>query len=177
MIPPWVIRGLAGAAVGLIRSPLWQAQRRIDASGADRDARCARDYSAEVFLRIDARDRPPAWHGALDGAGDVEAGGDRRPVLALAGEHERRGAGGGALRQSAQQTRPSADRGTGLGRRASRTEAQARHPIGPLGRIHRREPRRLQLLAVLRAFSLLREDTVGDDAPDACRRRAAVRRL
>jgi hypothetical protein len=41
MIPPGVIRGLAGAAVGLIRSPLWQAQRRIDASGADwmRDAR------------------------------------------------------------------------------------------------------------------------------------------
>ena len=31
-------------------------------------------------------------------------------VLALAGGHERRGAGGGALRQPAQQTRPSADR-------------------------------------------------------------------
>ena len=28
---------------------------------------------------VDARDRPPAWHGPLDGAGDVEAGGDRRP--------------------------------------------------------------------------------------------------
>jgi hypothetical protein len=70
---------------------------------------------------VDARDRPAAWLGALDGAGDIDAGGDRGPVLTLAGGPERRGAGGCALRQSAQQTRPSADRGTGLGRRASRT--------------------------------------------------------
>src|SRR5271169_3760064 len=91
MIPPGVFRGLAGAAVGLIRSPLWQPQRRIDASGADWDARCARDYSAEVFRLVDARDRPPAWHRPLDCAGDVEAGGDRRPRLAAAGGHERRG--------------------------------------------------------------------------------------
>src|ERR1700688_2897438 len=98
---------------------------------ADRDARCARDYSAEVFVGIDARDRPPSWPGALDGARDVEANGGRRPVLAPAGGHERRGAGGGALRQPAQQTRPSTDRGTGLGLRASRTEAQARHPVDP----------------------------------------------
>src|SRR5271155_3551308 len=112
MIPPGIILGLGGAAVGLIRSPLWQPQRRIDASGADWDARCARDYSAEVFVGIDARDRPPAWPGALDGAGDIEAGGRRGPVLALAGGHERQRAGGGALRQPTQQTRPSADRGT-----------------------------------------------------------------
>ena len=32
--------------------------------------------------RIDARDRPPARHGPLDGAGDLEAGGRRGPVLA-----------------------------------------------------------------------------------------------
>src|SRR6202142_2839358 len=167
MIRPGIILGLAGPAVGLIRSPLWQPQRRIDASGSDRDARCARDYSAEVFVGIDARDRPPAWPGALDGAGDLEAGGRRGPVLAPSRGDERRGAGGGALRQPTQQTRPSADRGTGLGRCASRTEAQARHPVDPLGRIHRREPGRLQLLAVLRALSILREDAVGDDAPDA----------
>src|SRR5271154_3062640 len=74
MIPPGIILGLAGGAVGLIRSPLWQPQRRIDASGADWDARCARDYLAEGFGRIDARDRAAARHGALDGAGDVEAG-------------------------------------------------------------------------------------------------------
>ena len=43
--------------------------------------------------------------------------------------------------------------------------------------LYRREPGRLQLLAVLRALSVLREDAVGDDAPDARRRRAAVRRL
>src|SRR5271169_1970143 len=77
MIPPGVIRGLAGAAVGLIRSPLWPPQRRIDASGANWNARCARDYSAEVFRRIDARDRPAARHGPIDGAGDLEAGGRR----------------------------------------------------------------------------------------------------
>src|ERR1700693_6058652 len=106
MLAPGIILGLAGAAVGLIRSPLWQPQRRIDASGADWDARCARDYSAEVFVGIDARDRPPAWHRSLDCAGDFEAGGDRRPRLAPARGHERRGAGGGALRQPAQQTRP-----------------------------------------------------------------------
>jgi hypothetical protein len=39
MIPPGVIRGLAGAAVGLITSPLWQPQRRIDARIGMRDAR------------------------------------------------------------------------------------------------------------------------------------------
>src|SRR5271166_4094390 len=97
MIPPGGLSRLAGAAVGLIRSLLWQAQRRIDASGADWDARCARGYSAEVCVGVDARDRPSAWSGALDGAGDVEAGGDRGPRLAAAGGHERRGAGGGAL--------------------------------------------------------------------------------
>src|ERR1700722_17671489 len=86
MIPPGVICGLAGAAVGLIRSPLWQPQRKIDASGADWDARCARDHSAEVFRRIDARDRSPARRRPLNGAGDVEAGGDRRPRLALPGD-------------------------------------------------------------------------------------------
>src|SRR5271155_4624891 len=84
MIPPGVFRGLAGAAVGPIRSLLWQTQRRIDASGADYDAPCARDYSAEVFIGFDARDRPPARHGALDGAGDAEADGERGAVLALA---------------------------------------------------------------------------------------------
>ena len=45
---------------------------------------------------------------------------------------------------------------------SSRTEAQARHPVDPLGRVHRREPGRLQLLAVLRALSILRDDAVGD---------------
>ena len=68
-----------------------------------------------------------------------------------------------ARSQPAQQTRPSADLGARLGLRASRTEAQARHPVDPLGRIHRCEPGRLQLLAVLRALSSLREDGVGDD--------------
>src|SRR5271169_6996641 len=90
MIPPGVICGLAGAAVGLIRSPLWQAQRRIDASGANWNARCARDYSAEVFVGIDARDRAAAWHGALDGAGGIETGGRRWPRLAAAGGYEPR---------------------------------------------------------------------------------------
>ena len=50
--------------------------------------RCARDYSAEVFVGIDARDRPPAWPGALDGARDVEANGGRRPVLAPSRGHD-----------------------------------------------------------------------------------------
>src|ERR1700691_3838399 len=115
MIPPGVFRRLPGAAVGLIRSPLWQPQRRIDVSGADWNARCARDYSAEVFRRFDARDRPPAWHGALDGAGGIETGGRRWPRLAAAGGYEPRGAGGGALRQPAQQTRTSAGRGNSPG--------------------------------------------------------------
>jgi transposase len=38
-------------------------------------------------------------------------------------------------------------------------------------------PGRLSLLALLRAVSRLREDAVGDDAADARRRRALVRRL
>jgi hypothetical protein len=42
-------------------------------------------------------DRLAARPGALDGAGDVEAGGRRGPVLAPAGGHERQSAGGGAL--------------------------------------------------------------------------------
>ena len=48
MIPPGVIPGLAGAAVGLIRSLLRQPQRKIDASGADWNARCARDCRLKV---------------------------------------------------------------------------------------------------------------------------------
>ena len=40
------------------------------------------------------------------------------------------------------------DRRAGLGRRASRTAAQARHPADPVGRIHRGQPGRLQLLAL-----------------------------
>jgi hypothetical protein len=47
-----------------------------------RDA--ARDYSAEVFVGIDARDRPAARHGPLDGAGDLEAGGRGRQHLLAA---------------------------------------------------------------------------------------------
>ena len=39
-------------------------------------------------------------------------------------------------------------RRAGLGRRASRTEAQARHLADPVGRIHRGQPGRLQLLAL-----------------------------
>jgi L-arabinonolactonase len=48
MIPPGVICGLAGAAVGLIRSPLWPPQRRIDASGADWDPRDASLYWTDI---------------------------------------------------------------------------------------------------------------------------------
>jgi transposase len=40
----------------------------------------------------------------------------------------------------------------------------------PVGRIYRRQLRRLQLLAILRALPGIREDAVGDDAPDARRR-------
>src|SRR5271168_5152638 len=72
MIPPGIILGLAGAAVGLIRSPLWQPQRRIDASGADWDARCAREASIASPFGIKSRRRartisgkasllPPKW--------------------------------------------------------------------------------------------------------------------
>ena len=52
-----MISGLAGAAVGLIRSPLWQSKGATDARGADGHARCARDSSAESLVGIDARDR------------------------------------------------------------------------------------------------------------------------
>src|ERR1700722_3787025 len=84
MIPPGVTSTSAGDAVGLVRVPLWQPQRRIDAGGADWDARCARDHSAEVFRLVDARDRPPARHGPIDGAGDLETRGRRWPRLAAA---------------------------------------------------------------------------------------------
>src|SRR3984885_4890700 len=55
-----------------------------------------------------------------------------------------------------------------------RRELKGKHVTldDPLARIHRREPGRLQLLAVLRALSILREDGVGDDAANARRRRA-----
>ena len=60
MIPPGVFPGLVGAAVGLIRSPLWQSQGAISASGADYDAPCARDYQRSSMLE---RRRPvlQAW--------------------------------------------------------------------------------------------------------------------
>jgi hypothetical protein len=41
---------VAVAAVGLIRSLLWQSKGAINASGADYDAPGARDYSAEVLI-------------------------------------------------------------------------------------------------------------------------------
>ena len=61
-------------------------------------------------------------------AGDLETGERREAVLASSGRHDRRRAGNGALRQPAQQKRPPAHRGAGLGLSPSRTEAQARHP-------------------------------------------------
>lgn len=129
------------------------------------DAPGARDYSVEVFGGgRDAGDRPAPRRGALDRAGDVEARGERGARLALAGGHERRRFGGGALRQSAQQAGSSPSSRAGLAGDPSGVEAQARHPADRLGRIYRREPRRLQLLAVLRAVSGLRVEAVRDDA-------------
>ena len=59
-------------------------------------------------MRVDPRDCQPARHGTLNGAGDAEANGSRGAVLASSGRHDRRRAGGGALRQPAQQTGPPA---------------------------------------------------------------------
>ena len=178
MIPPGVICGLAGAAVGLIRSPLWQPQRRIDASGADQDARCARDYSAEVFVGIDrheiARRLGLARSTVRETLKRVDGAGLSWP---LSRGDERRGAGGGALRQPTQQA--------AIGGSRNRT--------GPTCIANERKHVTLLILwdeyiaanpggysccfqfcELCRSFE---EDAVGDDAPDARRRRAAVRRL
>ena|SRR5271166_5359987 len=68
--------------------------------------------------------------------------------LAVAGRDRRRRTGGGALRQSQKQTGTPPPCRAGLARGPSRVEAQARHSADRLGRIYRRQPRRLQLLAL-----------------------------
>jgi transposase len=79
--------------------------------------------------------------------------------------------------QLGNQTGPPAPRRTRLADGSSGVEAQARHAVDRLGRIYRREPRRLQLFPVLRTLSRLRIPAAGDDAADARARRAAFRRL
>ena len=87
---------------------------------AERTGMCdAREIIRLKFSSVSTHEIARWLNMALDGAGDLEAGGRRRPVLAHAGGHERRGAGGGALRQPTQQTRPPARRRAGLGQRAS----------------------------------------------------------
>jgi hypothetical protein len=58
MIPPGVIFELADAAVRRIKSPFGKLKGTIDASEADWDARCAQDYSAEIFVRSRALATP-----------------------------------------------------------------------------------------------------------------------
>jgi len=102
MIPPGVFRGLAGVAVGLIRSPLWQPQRRIDASGADYDARCARDYSA-----ADARgDRLLKDGGFVSRSLDGSAYGQWRSAATL-GNYSPDGCGYDLMTQHWRRTRPT----------------------------------------------------------------------
>lgn len=62
---------------------------------------------------------------------------------------------------------PSSRR-VGLGRSAWRNEAQARHPVDPLGRIYRTTSRRLSLFVVLRSLPGLLRAFAGDNAADAC---------
>jgi hypothetical protein len=54
-----------------------QIERRFQPAEKQK-APCARDYSTEVFLGFGAQGFPPSRHGALDGPGDLEAGGERR---------------------------------------------------------------------------------------------------
>src|SRR5664280_102887 len=127
----WRIATLSAA---LFRVPPWAIQGSDDSSVKRCDAPGARDHSFEVFRRyVNARNRASAGPSRLDGARDVEAFRGRRAGLALAGRHERRRPGGGALRQSRDQTGPSPPRRAGLADGSSGAEAQARHPGDRLG--------------------------------------------
>src|ERR1700736_1862403 len=113
------------ASADLFRVPPLAIQGSEDASGKSCDAPSARDHSFEVFRRyFNARNRASARHSRLDGARDVEAFRGRRAGLGLAGWHERRRAGGGALRQSRDQTGPSPPRRAGLADGSSGAETQ-----------------------------------------------------
>ena len=63
--------------------------------------RDAREIIRLKSSSVSTHEIAPARHGPIDRAGDVEADGRGRPVLASVGGHERPGAGGGALRQNA----------------------------------------------------------------------------
>src|SRR3979411_64186 len=103
------------ASAGLFRVPPLAIQGSDDASGKSCDAPGARDHSFEVFRRpSNARNRASSARRRLDGARHVEAFRGRRAELALAGRHERRRPGGGALRHSRDQTGSSPARRAGL---------------------------------------------------------------
>src|SRR3984893_15974579 len=88
-----------------------------------------------------------------------------------------RSAGAGPGRPRGRRARPSPAGRAGLGGGASRTPAQTRDAVDLVGGIHRGRTRRVSLFALLRALPRLGRSAVGDDAPVACGRRQAVRRL
>ena len=125
----------------------------------------------------DQRDRPPDRRGAVDSARDDQALPGRRAELAAAGRADRRRAGSEALPRCRHQAGPPASGRARLGEHPSRAQAQARHAVDPVGRVHRARSGRLPLLALLRALPRLGRQALGHDAPDPCGRRQAVRRL
>ena len=127
-----------------------------------------REIARRVERRVDgAVDDPP-----------VRGGG---PELAVARRRHRHRAGGPAVRRLRSQpghpAGPAPAGRAGLGFMCTANSAQARDAVDPVGGIHRERARRVSLLALLRALPGLGRSTVGDDAPVACGRRQAVRRL
>ena len=104
------------------------------------------------------------------------AGAARRPRLAAAGRPDDE-----ALEARLYPPPASDGQGSAAAARLAggppRAEAAGRDAAAALGGASRRAPGRLRLQPVLRALPGLGEAAVADHAADACRRRAAVRRL
>src|SRR5467141_3491793 len=121
------------ASAGLFRVLLWQSKGAM--MPAERVAmRHVREiirlkFSAGISTREIARRLGIAASTVRETLRRFEGAG----LGSLAGRHERRRPGGGALRQSRDQTGPSPPRRAGLADGSSGAEARARHPGDRLG--------------------------------------------
>ena len=129
------------------------------------------------WWRTDPLDRPPDRRGPVDGAYGNQTFPGCRAELAVAGGADRRHARSEVVPRCRHEAGTPASGRARLGEHPSRAQAQARHAVDPVGRVHRARSGGLSLLALLRAVPHLGRQALGHDAPEPRGRRQAVRRL
>ncbi len=130
------------------------------------DAPGARDSSTDVFQRNSwPRDRPASGDRGLDSASGPGAVPVDGAGVAASRRHDRRGAGGQALRQRRHQAGPPPPRRAGLGPDPPRAQAQARNAVDPVGGVCRAGSERLSLLALCCAGIYVARRATGQGCP------------